>query len=102
MISNAMKIDNTQDHEIIPMDIGIPVFVVTAYRWGSRKDHSYVVGVFESADIALTSATNEESFRSNGYVCEVVEMRMNYSIWDRGCKTIKRLTNDHDSRKASE
>ena len=89
-----MKIDNTKEREIIPMDMsGLSVFVVTAYRWGKRDSHSYVVGVYGDVKDALAFADNEESFRSNKYVCEIVEMIINSSIWEKGCKTIKRVNN---------
>jgi len=99
-----MKIDNTQDHIIIPdtEDSGTPVFVVTAYRHGNRDNHSYVVGVYEVLDDALTLANKEEVFRANKYVCEVVEMKINGDIWAKGCKTIKRINDDHDNREVCE
>ena len=92
-------IDNTTEHIIIPLieEKNDRIFVVTAYRWGGRNKHSYVVGVYESVDAALASATHEEYFRSDKYVCEVVEMRMNGSIWEKGCITIKRPTNEYNS-----
>jgi hypothetical protein len=94
----GMKLDNTIGHTIIPIvDSDDNIYVVTAYRNGNRDSHSYVAGVYGSQEIALESASKEESFRYDKYKCEVVEMKMNTNIWDGGCRTIKR-DNNEDNR----
>lgn len=51
-------------------------FVVTAYRWGQRNAHSYVVGAFESFDAAKACADAHVDYRGGKYGCEVVEAKL--------------------------
>lgn len=45
------------------------VWVVTAYRFGDKERHSYVVGVFNSEAIAKY-ASIEEVWRGGKYKCD--------------------------------
>ena len=50
------------------------IYVVTAYRFGNREGHSYVVGVSIDKNKALLIADNEEDRRGrNKYHCEILE-----------------------------
>lgn len=48
-------------------------YVVTAYRWGQRNAHSYVVGSFETLDEGKKCADAHVEYRGGKYGCEVVE-----------------------------
>jgi len=50
------------------------VYVVTAYRWGDKESHSYVVGAYNNSGRATCAAEVEEDFRGGKYSCEVVEI----------------------------
>jgi hypothetical protein len=52
------------------------VFVVIAYRYGMRDDHSYFVVVCDSLEDGKQAATQEVSFRSGKYGCEVIECQI--------------------------
>lgn len=49
------------------------VYIVTAYRFGDRQLHSYVVGVFHKKKRSIDVAKQEESTRGGKYACEVLE-----------------------------
>lgn len=70
------------------------VYTVTAYRWGNRDKHSYIVGVYSSAYLAIKAATSEDDFRGGKYSCEVLEWEINQDINSvnvKGPKTIMAL-----------
>lgn len=48
------------------------IFVVTAYRWGQRNAHSYVVGAFADFEKAKACAIAHVDYRGGKYGCEVV------------------------------
>ncbi len=58
------------------MKNGNKVYIVTAYRYGNREMHSYVIGAFSKKDKALEAADNEEDFRGGKYECSVEEWEM--------------------------
>lgn len=58
------------------------VYVVTAYRWGNRGNHSYVVGVRTKKKDAKALAEFEAGYRGNKYECEVVEFDLNGAYED--------------------
>lgn len=49
------------------------VFVVVAYRYGLRDDHSYVVGVFKDVGLAIQAAKDHVQHRGGKYACEVLD-----------------------------
>lgn len=49
------------------------MFVVEALRWGDRSNHSYVVGVYTSLEIAARSAIMEEYWRGGKYSCKITK-----------------------------
>lgn len=56
------------------------VYIITAYRFGDKESHSYVVGVFDNYKSALACAELEEDGRSGKYQCEVIEKTINDPI----------------------
>ena len=56
------------------------IYNVTAYRWGDRESHSYVVGVFDNEETAIKEAKLETEFRGGKYECEVRSMELNESL----------------------
>jgi hypothetical protein len=46
-------------------------YVVTAYRWGQRNAHSFVVGAFDNLDAAKKCADEYSDYRGGKYACEV-------------------------------
>ena len=62
----------------------VKIYVVTAYRWGDKECHSYVVGAFDNLEIAIQHAKAEKEWRGNKYDCEVVSMNLNES--DKLCR----------------
>ena len=67
------------------------VYVVTAYRFGDREKHSYVVGVYSSKELAFEAANEEEAHRGgNKYECEIIDYELD--IGDAGLCTTNGLT----------
>jgi hypothetical protein len=65
-------------------------YVVTAYRYACRENHSYVVGLFDDESVAINAAKAEEEYRGKGkYFCEVLEMNVHKSRAD--IKAYKKL-----------
>lgn len=50
------------------------IYVITAYRWGWRNGHSYVVGADTDKERALVIAQEHVEYRGGKYGCEVVEV----------------------------
>lgn len=48
-------------------------FVVTAYRWGLRDAHSYVVGAYPTLATAMSAANAHLDYRGGKYGVEVME-----------------------------
>ena len=59
------------------------IFCVTAYRWGDREKHSYVVGVFDDLERAIQKAKGEKEWRAGKYDCEVISMPINTTTQNR-------------------
>ena len=55
----------------------LKVYTVTAHRWGEYESHSYLLGVFDDLQKAISAAKTEEGFRGGKYECEILEFRMN-------------------------
>ena len=49
------------------------IYTVTAYRWGNKEAHSYVVLSTLVLSRAMFAAVNEENYRGGKYECEVIE-----------------------------
>jgi len=59
---------------------GNNIYIVTAYRFGDKHNHSYVVGSFSTKEEAIRQAKIEEEWRGGKYDCEVIAMRLNESL----------------------
>lgn len=53
-------------------------YVVTAYKFGERNNHSYVVGVFNKKHAAISAADSHSEFRGYKYLCSVEVCDMNF------------------------
>lgn len=60
------------------------VYVVTAYRWGLRDCHAYVVGAKLTLVEATALADAHVEYRGGKYGCEVTECAMDGDIGDGG------------------
>lgn len=47
------------------------VWVVVAYRWGERENHSYTLGVFTKKAQAIKCAESHTEYRGGKYGCAV-------------------------------
>ncbi len=47
------------------------IFVVTAFRWGNRSDHSYTIGATTNKDEAIKWADEHTQYRGGKYACTV-------------------------------
>ncbi|MFN7703367.1 MAG: hypothetical protein ACK5OS_02005 [Chryseotalea sp.] len=47
------------------------IFVVIAYRWGKRENHSYTVGAFNNEKKAKACAESHTTYRGGKYACVV-------------------------------
>lgn len=54
------------------------IYIVTAYRWGNRKDHSYNLGVFTKKDKAQKVADSHRDYRGGKYACVVEKCILNH------------------------
>ena len=56
------------------------IYIVTAYRFGCKENHSYVLGAFSTKEEAIRQAKIEEEWRGGKYDCEVIVMKLNDSL----------------------
>lgn len=54
------------------------IYIVTAYRWGDRKYHSYNLGVFTKKDKAQKVADSHRDYRGGKYACVVEKCILNH------------------------
>lgn len=47
------------------------IYIVTAYRWGERENHSYVLGAFFKKHSAIKCADEHTKYRGGKYACSV-------------------------------
>lgn len=69
-------------------------YVVNAYRWGERENHSYFVGICNRKEKAIKMAKEHEGDRGLKYECEVIECNMNDND-DENQKYIKNIRKEH-------
>lgn len=53
------------------------IYYVEALRWGDREEHSYVVGVYDSLELARAAADAHALYRGGKYTCQVYATRLN-------------------------
>ena len=58
------------------------VFVVTMYRYGSNENHSYVLGVWSSEELALQAGEAEALWRGDKYKPEVTAWNVDANEYD--------------------
>ena len=61
------------------------VYITTMYRWADRENHSYVLGVYDSEELARKNAEEEEVDRGGKYSAEIIL----YAVNDGSAKTRK-------------
>lgn len=54
------------------------IYVVTAYRYGNREKHSYVIGAFSKKAAAIKAAESHTDYRGGKYSCHVEELTLDY------------------------
>lgn len=67
------------------------VYIVTAYRWGDREEHSYVVGAFDNEENSIKQAKLETEWRGGKYECEVRSMELNESLKNKNYDVVLAL-----------
>lgn len=67
------------------------LYIVTAYRWGDRQHHSYVIGVFSKKQKAINEAEKEERHRGGKYRAEVIETEIDVSYAEDQNPDFKRI-----------
>lgn len=70
------------------------VYVVTAYRFGDRARHSYLVGVFRKKAAAEKAALAERELRGSKYRCEVLECPLDTALDGPDFKVVLQLEKD--------
>lgn len=56
------------------------LYYVEALRSGDREAHSYVVGVYDSLELAKIAADDHAAYRGGKYVCQVHQTRLNEPV----------------------
>jgi len=67
------------------------IYVVTAYRFGDRESHSYVVGAFDNEEESLKQAKLEREWRGGKYQCEVRSMELNVTLESKNYNVVLAL-----------
>ncbi len=57
------------------------LYIVTMYRWGSRENHSYVIGVFSSEQKAGDAGDAEHKYRGGKYDPEIIEVEIDVNYY---------------------
>ena len=55
-------------------------YLIIAYRWANRNDHSYEIGYFGELNEATKKAEQETYFRAGKYSCVVFDIRENKAV----------------------
>lgn len=53
------------------------IYVVIAYRWGEKSDHSYTLGAFNKKHAAIKCADSHTEYRGGKYSCVVEKCEIN-------------------------
>ena len=70
----------TETLETEEKSAGSDVFPVVAYRYGMRDDHSYLVGVYATRELAERAAEAEVMDRGGKYGCEVIQAAVKTTV----------------------
>jgi len=92
--------NSCQNNEPIPADTkegSSEIYTVTAYRWGDRENHSYIVGAFQvpgdndkAEALALDAAVEESNYRGGKYECEILALEPMSTSYDTDIWTSQR------------
>lgn len=79
------------------------IFIVTAYRWGNKECHSYVLGAFDNKETAIEQAIKEKEWRGGKYDCEVVCMELNESLQYKNYEVVYKIpySEQHNEKPSS-
>lgn len=53
------------------------IYIVEAWRWGDKEDHSYVVGCWDNLEAAKRAAMTHAEYRGGKYQCVVQHSKLN-------------------------
>ena len=53
------------------------IYIVTAYRWNQRDNHSYLIGCSKNLTRAKNMADSHLEYRGGKYSCHVEKMELN-------------------------
>ena len=53
------------------------IYIVEAWRWGDREDHSYVLGCWDNLEEAKKIAVDHAHYRGGKYQCVVQQSVLN-------------------------
>jgi hypothetical protein len=53
------------------------IYIVTAYKFGERNNHSYNLGVFNKKNAAQKAADEHCDYRGRKYSCQVEQCELN-------------------------
>jgi hypothetical protein len=56
------------------------VYIVEASRWGNNENHSYVLGCWDSLEVAKKAADEHVTYRGGKYLCTVLQCNLNNEI----------------------
>lgn len=76
-------------------------YIVEAMRWGDSHDHSYVVGLYDDFNRAISSAEEHTDYRGGKYVCQVLQCKMNDTVDTDMCGAVLYQTNIGKARRVS-
>ena len=70
------------------------IYVVNAFRWGGRENHSYFVGVYSDEIQAIKAAIDHEEYRGGKYQCEVIEAQVDREKGDTFHHYVRKIYTD--------
>ena len=53
------------------------IYIVEAWRWGDREDHSYILGCWDNLEAAKRAADEHSHYRGGKYQCVVQQCKLN-------------------------
>lgn len=65
------------------------IYIVNAYRWGDRENHSYTLGVFDKKELAIECADSHTNYRGGKYGCAVEMCLLNEFDNDKNNYTVE-------------
>jgi hypothetical protein len=53
------------------------IYIVEAFRWGDKENHSYVIGCWDNIELAKKAAIEHAEYRGGKYQCIVNQSKLN-------------------------